>query len=431
MTSLLSGNTVTSSSSSTLPKVVVVAYACEPLGTSEPGVGWNFIREISTFANVWAITRSNNRDVIEAGLAAAPSHMRGRVHWIYVDLPPILTRLKKKVGFGAQLYYMLWQWKALRSCLRLNRSIKFDLSHHLTFGITWISPALFFAGVPLIWGPIGGTYKMPRAIFSAEPIRNQIRELVYQFVPSLLLVVSKVAKFGRRHASAILFRTRTAEQQYPATPDSLRYVVSESALNVDRPDFGRELEKNYETIFAVCVGRMIYWKGFHYAIKGFKKFIENGGEGHMVLLGDGPELPWLRKYIEENDLGGIIQAPGKVPHERVEDILEQANVLIHPSFRDGTSWAVLEAMRFGLPVICLDRGGTAEVVDEECGRVLQCECPEQVISDIAQTLEVWEKNRDLAKKLSKGAQLRIYDSYNWDSRGKQIKKIYEDVLNAN
>ena len=32
-------------------KVLIIAYACEPHQTSEPGVGWNFSSEISNFVN--------------------------------------------------------------------------------------------------------------------------------------------------------------------------------------------------------------------------------------------------------------------------------------------------------------------------------------------------------------------------------------------
>ena len=49
--------------------ILLIAYACEPDKTSEPGVGWNFSREILNFdmvKHVTMITRANNQKNIES-----------------------------------------------------------------------------------------------------------------------------------------------------------------------------------------------------------------------------------------------------------------------------------------------------------------------------------------------------------------------------
>ena len=55
--------------------VLLSAYACEPGRGSEPGVGWNQVCQISRFHTVWALTRSNNREIIE-------SVFRHRTHYL-------------------------------------------------------------------------------------------------------------------------------------------------------------------------------------------------------------------------------------------------------------------------------------------------------------------------------------------------------------
>ena len=49
-------------------KILISAYACEPDKGSEPGVGWNWAKQISRFHEVWVITRKNNRPSIEKEL---------------------------------------------------------------------------------------------------------------------------------------------------------------------------------------------------------------------------------------------------------------------------------------------------------------------------------------------------------------------------
>ena len=64
--------------------ILLSAYACEPDRGSEPGVGWNWVRHLARDHDVWVITRSNNRGVIEAVLAHNPLR---NAHFIYFDLP--------------------------------------------------------------------------------------------------------------------------------------------------------------------------------------------------------------------------------------------------------------------------------------------------------------------------------------------------------
>ena len=46
-------------------KLLISAYACEPGLGSEPGAGWNCVRQAARFHEVWVLTRENNREPIE------------------------------------------------------------------------------------------------------------------------------------------------------------------------------------------------------------------------------------------------------------------------------------------------------------------------------------------------------------------------------
>jgi glycosyltransferase involved in cell wall biosynthesis len=49
------------------------------------------------------------------------------------------------------------------------------------------------------------------------------------------------------------------------------------------------------------------------------------------------------------------------------------DVLLFPALHESGGLAALEAMRHGLPVVCLKLGGPATLVDEECGRLIDPE----------------------------------------------------------
>ncbi len=46
-------------------KILASAYACDPRVGSEPGIGWNWVRQIARRHDCWLITRENNVEIVE------------------------------------------------------------------------------------------------------------------------------------------------------------------------------------------------------------------------------------------------------------------------------------------------------------------------------------------------------------------------------
>ena len=72
-------------------RVLMSAYACEPNKGSEPGVGWNWAIQMANWNEVYVITRSNNKDVIEAYLKRNPVE---HLHFYYHDCSALKRKLK-------------------------------------------------------------------------------------------------------------------------------------------------------------------------------------------------------------------------------------------------------------------------------------------------------------------------------------------------
>jgi hypothetical protein len=135
------------------PRIVVLAYACEPEKGSEPGAGWAWVRILARIGPVWVVTRSNNAPAIEARLPELPE--RERLTFVYADLPP-WTRFWKRGHRGVRLYYLLWQIAAVREARRLRREQKLDLVWHLTLANAWLGSLAPLVGGPFAYGPVGG-----------------------------------------------------------------------------------------------------------------------------------------------------------------------------------------------------------------------------------------------------------------------------------
>jgi glycosyltransferase involved in cell wall biosynthesis len=73
---------------------------------------------------------------------------------------------------------------------------------------------------------------------------------------------------------------------------------------------------------------------------------------------------------QASELGLSVEFVDHLPQRELFECFRQADCFLFPSLHDSGGTVVLEALSFGLPVICLDLCGPAEFVDEACGVVV-------------------------------------------------------------
>lgn len=150
-------------------KVLISAYACKPNEGSEPGVGWNTIREIVKYHQVWVLTRLDNQSVIEAELEQNPIP---NLHFIYCQLPFWAKSWKSTRPH----HYYLWQIYAYFVARKLNTQVGLDVAHHVTYVRYWSPSFLSFLPIPFIWGPVGGGEALPKGFIKDFSLRGKIYE---------------------------------------------------------------------------------------------------------------------------------------------------------------------------------------------------------------------------------------------------------------
>jgi hypothetical protein len=88
----------------------------------------------------------------------------------------------------------------------------------------------------------------------------------------------------------------------------------------------------------------------------------------LVVAGDGPARAEAERALEALEGAGIL-----LGHRTdVMEVLDAADVLIHPSEADAFPTAVIEAMAAGLPVVVSDFDGYKDTVDQQVGIRVPC-----------------------------------------------------------
>lgn len=99
-----------------------------------------------------------------------------------------------------------------------------------------------------------------------------------------------------------------------------------------------------------------------------KIFVELNKEipSKLLLIGDGPERPFIESMARQTDSSDEIKFLGK--QEQMEDILPIADLFLLPSEYESFGLAALEAMAAEVPVISTNAGGIPEInINGYCG----------------------------------------------------------------
>ena len=413
-------------------KVLVSAYACEPEKGSEPGVGWNWVKQIARFHEVWVITRENNRASIERSLGKDPI---ANLHFAYVDLPR-WSRFWKKGARGVHLYYYLWQFAAYFTARNLNKSVQFDVGHHVTFVNDWSPSFLCLLPFPFVWGPVGGsTNRAPLGFWREFGLRGTIYEMVRTGAILIGRYLDPFVWFTRKKAGAIIAMSEAAVNGFPAASrnkvlplGNVGFSLEELPKSSMAPFEPSENDESRIPIF-LSAGRLVHWKGYSVLLKACAEVQRLGGRLELWIAGTGPDESRLRKLTSRLGIQDHVKFLGFLPdRESVFDHLGRCDVFVMPTFHDGPPVIFLEAMAMGKPVICLDLGGASEIITPECGVKLKALSVSQVIDDLARAIQMLGENVELRTKLGKAGRQRIETDFGWNKKGELVTDIYEGIV---
>jgi glycosyltransferase involved in cell wall biosynthesis len=406
-------------------KVLVSAYSCAPGKGSEPGVGWNVVRQIARFQEAWVITRPKNRAPIEAALAHEPMP---NVHWIYYDIP-----VGKYLSFGGKsttyphFHYVLWQFGAYLVARRLQRENLFDLVHHVTFVNYWMPIFVSLLDAPFVWGSVGGGESSPAEFRKSFPLRAKIHEFVRDLVRNLSELNPFLHLTVKRAALALATTSATAERM---TALGCRQATIFSAVGLPKDEILQLAEvpfRQHGPFRLMSIGDLLSWKGFDLGLRAFARFHDHFPESEYWLIGDGPERKRLRQLARELNLKDSVIFWGQMPREQVFEKLASCDILLCPSLHDSGGWVCLEAMAAGRPVVCLDLGGPGLQVTENTGVKVPAMSPEQVITDLAAGLGDLAKDPARRVRMSSASRERVRECFNWDQMGNQMAAFHNHV----
>ena len=401
--------------------ILVSAYACEPLKGSEQGVGWNWVLQMAKKNQVHVITRTNNKANIEAYL---PFTMACNITFHYYDTGKLIRSLKKKAK-GLYFYYFIWQIGIIFLIRKLAKEIHFDYSIHLTFGSMWMPTFLPLFEIPFIWGPIGGGDGEPDSFLKVLPFKERMIQYI-RMVMNRTTFLNPLILIPASRARIILARTEDAGRVLPNKYKSKVRIILETAIEDEIFLLYKKQTQNDNEIRIITTGRLTPSKNIISTVKSLS-YIPSSYKFSFLIIGSGNEKYKIINEISKSWRKLHIKVITEIEREKVLKELAISDIFLFPSLREGGSWALMEAMAVGLPVICLKWSGMEIITDDYSAIRLPITSPDQMPKDIAKAICYLIDNPELREKMGQAGRERIKNNFNWEAKGEFMEKIFNEL----
>jgi glycosyltransferase involved in cell wall biosynthesis len=416
-------------------KVLVCAFACNPLHGSEDGVGWGWVDALARLHEVWVLTAAFHRSALE-GVLCRYSEKYSRLHLVYVEEKPwhyrpnaIWDKIERSMLKPVMNWaYRCWLGDAYRVGKELHREISFDLAHQLTFVGFRFPGHLWKLGIPFVWGPIGGLENTPWHLLPTMGAQGAIYYGVRNVVNMMhLRFLRKPREAFAAAGPGVIAATAKIKDEIRRWYGVESQVICEVGLP---PQTATDHSKRTggEPLRIVWSGRHLPGKALHLLLRALS-LLPAGGKWQLEIYGDGPFRRKWQRLAVKLEIESRCKWHGHVSRAAALGGLRSAHVFVTTSLKDLTSTVILEALASGVPVICPDHCGFSDVVTSECGIKVPIPALREFEQGLARAISELALDEPRRRCLAASALLRARE-YSWEAKALAMDRVYRRTLAA-
>ncbi len=270
----------------------------------------------------------------------------------------------------------------------------------------------FYPGVKLLFEEHGRHYPETK-----KPLKNLFNRLLLVPVTNAFVAVSQEVRERLRVYEGI--PSKYVRVIYNGIPDVPPLSPEERAGLRQKFGFSEQ------DVVAAFVGRLDPIKNLPLFLKAL--YLARLKAPHLkgLIIGDGPEREKLTSLARALNLGEACLLAGFCPDGA--RVLQAADLFVLPSFSEGTSLALLEAMAGGLPAVATAVGGNPEIIkDGQTGFLV----PSNDVPALAAALLILAEDRELRQKMGARARRLYLQRFTFEKMLSAYRNLYENMLSG-
>ena len=179
------------------------------------------------------------------------------------------------------------------------------------------------------------------------------------------------------------------------------------------------------------VGSLKPWHGLETLMEAFKTLAGESPDYRLLIAGDGPQRPWLERYMREHALTSVVELTGAVEKGRIPCLLGRMGVAVapYPKLDDFyfSPLKLFEYMAAGRAIVASSIGQVAEILQHGRNGLLVRPADTK---ELAESIRLLRSNTELRRKLGQTAQREAFAKHGWERRVETFLNCVSDVSTA-
>lgn len=315
----------------------------------------------------------------------------------------------KNLHFQSQKDLLIYAWKAFWFSKKLFKEKKYDLTHSFFTVPCGFLSLVFYCQkkVPFIVSLRGADV----------PGYAQRFNLIYKILSPLIGFIWKKADY-------VVSNSEGLKELALKANSGQKIEVIYNGINTEefKPGTGDKEDKKF--IITPGASRVTERKGIRYLIEAVNILSKDYPGVILQIIGDGNEKENLKNLSASLGISDKVIFLGRMEHEKTAVYYQKSDVFVLPSFNEGMSNSMLEALSSGLPILATDTGGSKELIDEgENGYIIKM----RDSVDIAEKIRRLVLDRELRKKMGEKSRQKAL-RMSWEIVAKDYHKLYVGVV---
>ena len=397
-------------------RVLIISTHCDADDVGEVWNAYKWITGLSKLCDVTVLTqfREGRRP---------PSQQLSNARVIEWKEPSWFRRFER---FNAMLkpWYVDFYRKCRKKIQQLQSEGKhFDVVHQLTpIAIRYPSPCVGF-GIPYIIGPLSGGLPTPDGFKNESDSAAWYTRL--RSLDKLRLRYDPMMRNTYSKASIVLGAAPYIK--HLLSDINLRRFEVECEVGIDRIEpSSTQRSPHSGELRLLYVGRAVRTKGLRDAVRAIAHLADMP-KVTLTAAGGGEELKHCQREAVSLGISDRVNFLGKVSRQDVEQLYQESDVFLFPSYREPTGGVILEAMTHGLPIVTANTGGPGHIVTNASGIRVEVSNPMQFARDLADAIRKLAEHPEKLRALSLGARERVEEIGLWDKKFQRVLALYQEI----
>ncbi len=231
------------------------------------------------------------------------------------------------------------------------------------------------------------------------------------------------------HATALVIGCRSfADEVVHNHGISLdRLTIVPGATNVDQFKPAQPIGALREPARLLYHGRVDQRKGVLDFVHAGRQLIEAGESVRLIISGIGPDAEAARQLVSELSMDDHTEFLGAVPYDAAAQVYARGDLFVSPTYAEGFSNTILEAMASGLPIVSTRTVGVVDCLEDGTNAVLVEPGDVEALTQATQRMLHDETYR---VELARRAYEEVLSKYSWPVVAEQLEGIYRKVRNT-